>query len=153
MYKRIDFNYCFAGCLARNMIEAKRQIAAAVSVEKYARRWFCRCAYLHLRSAALVIQSDVRYMLAAQRLLHLKKDKATTIIQVSLIFESVEPNESKLKIEVHSPTHFPISYTHNLQMAVQSEQLHPIAKILKNYVDASLGVYLSCDCQCAFICR
>lgn len=72
--------YC-RGCLARNMIEAKRQIAAAVSVEKYARRWFCRCAYLHLRSSALVIQSDVRYMLAAQRLLHLKKDKATTIIQ------------------------------------------------------------------------
>ncbi|KAF0892732.1 hypothetical protein E2562_017698 [Oryza meyeriana var. granulata] len=72
--------YC-RGCLARNVLDAKRQIAAAVSVEKYARRWFCRCAYLHIRSSALVIQSVVRYMLAIQKLLHLKKDKATTIIQ------------------------------------------------------------------------
>uniref|UniRef100_A0A0D9XJC5 Myosin motor domain-containing protein n=1 Tax=Leersia perrieri TaxID=77586 RepID=A0A0D9XJC5_9ORYZ len=72
--------YC-RGCLARNVLDAKRQIAAAVSVEKYARRWFCRCAYLHTRSSALVIQSGVRYMLAIQKLLHLKKDKAATIIQ------------------------------------------------------------------------
>jgi myosin-5 len=74
--------YCFAGCLARNVLEVKRQVAAAVSVEKYARRWFCRCAYWHLRSAAIVIQSGVRYMLAVQSLLNLKKDEAATIIQV-----------------------------------------------------------------------
>ena len=86
-------NYCFSGCLARNVLEAKRQTAAAVSVEKYARRWFCRCAYLHLRSAAVAIQSGVRYMLAYQSLLHLKKDEDTTIIQVCSSF-SVEPNES-----------------------------------------------------------
>ncbi len=90
-----DFNCCFAGCLARNLLDAKRQIAAAVSVEKYARRWFCRCEYLHLRSSALVIQSGVRYMLAIQKLLQLKNNKAATIIQVSMIFEPVEPDESK----------------------------------------------------------
>ncbi|KAF2913443.1 hypothetical protein DAI22_10g084800 [Oryza sativa Japonica Group] len=72
--------YC-RGCLARNLLDAKRQIAAAVSVEKYARRWFCRCEYLHLRSSALVIQSGVRYMLAIQKLLQLKNNKAATIIQ------------------------------------------------------------------------
>ncbi|XP_071684841.1 protein OPAQUE1 isoform X13 [Lolium perenne] len=72
--------YC-RGCLARNVLEVKRQVAAAVSVEKYARRWFCRCAYWHLRSAAIVIQSGVRYMLAVQSLLNLKKDEAATIIQ------------------------------------------------------------------------
>ncbi|XP_066375034.1 protein OPAQUE1-like isoform X2 [Miscanthus floridulus] len=69
------------GCLARNVLEAKRQIAAAVSVERYARRWLCRCAYLHLRSASLVIQSGIRYILAVQRLLHLKNAKASTVIQ------------------------------------------------------------------------
>uniref|UniRef100_A0A0E0EXD1 Myosin motor domain-containing protein n=1 Tax=Oryza meridionalis TaxID=40149 RepID=A0A0E0EXD1_9ORYZ len=72
--------YC-RGCLARNLLDAKRQIAAAVSVEKYARRWFCRCEYLHLHSSALVIQSGVRYMLAIQKLLQLKNNKAATIIQ------------------------------------------------------------------------
>ncbi|XP_040384389.1 protein OPAQUE1 isoform X3 [Oryza brachyantha] len=72
--------YC-RGCLARAVLDARRQIAAAVSVEKYARRWFCRCEYLHLRSSALVIQSGVRYILAIQKLLHLKKDKACTVIQ------------------------------------------------------------------------
>ncbi|XP_021321169.1 protein OPAQUE1 isoform X5 [Sorghum bicolor] len=69
------------GCLARNVLEAKRQIAAAVSVERYARRWLCRCSYLHLRSASLVIQSGIRYILAVQRLLHLKNAKASTVIQ------------------------------------------------------------------------
>ncbi|CAD6205072.1 unnamed protein product [Miscanthus lutarioriparius] len=69
------------GCSARNVLEAKRQIAAAVSVERYARRWLCRCAYLHLRSASLVIQSGIRYILAVQRLLHLKNAKASTVIQ------------------------------------------------------------------------
>ncbi|TKV93854.1 hypothetical protein SEVIR_9G256700v4 [Setaria viridis] len=72
--------YC-RGCLARNVLEAKRQIAAAVSVERYARRWLCRCAYLHLRSAALVIQSGIRYILAVQTLQHLKNAKASTVIQ------------------------------------------------------------------------
>ncbi|KAF8723303.1 hypothetical protein HU200_021824 [Digitaria exilis] len=72
--------YC-RGCLARNVLETKRQIAAAVSVERYARRWLCRCAYLHLRSAALLIQSGIRYILAVQRLLHLKRAKASTVIQ------------------------------------------------------------------------
>ncbi|KAL6883729.1 hypothetical protein ACP4OV_011143 [Aristida adscensionis] len=72
--------YC-RGCLARNMFESKRQIAAAVSVEKYARRWFCRCAYLRLRSAAIDIQSRVRYILAVQRVLHFKSAKASTVIQ------------------------------------------------------------------------
>ncbi|XP_066385776.1 protein OPAQUE1-like isoform X7 [Miscanthus floridulus] len=69
------------GCLALNVLEAKRQIAAAVSVERYARRWLCRCAYLHLRSASLVIQSGIRYILAVQRLLYLKNAKASTVIQ------------------------------------------------------------------------
>ncbi|XP_039829224.1 protein OPAQUE1-like isoform X2 [Panicum virgatum] len=72
--------YC-RGCLARNVLEAKKQIAAAVSVERYARRWLCRCAYLHLRSAALVIQSGIRYILAVQRLRHVKNAKASTVIQ------------------------------------------------------------------------
>ena len=86
-------SFVIAGCLARNVLEAKRQTEAAVSVEKYARRLFCRCAYLHLRSAAVAIQSGVRYMLAYQSWLHLKKDEDTTIIQVCSSF-SVEPNES-----------------------------------------------------------
>ncbi|EEC66889.1 hypothetical protein OsI_33446 [Oryza sativa Indica Group] len=80
--------YC-RGCLARNLLDAKRQIAAAVSVEKYARRWFCRCEYLHLRSSALVIQSGVRYMLAIQKLLQLKNNKAATIIQVQSMHQNI----------------------------------------------------------------
>uniref|UniRef100_A0A0E0EXD4 Myosin motor domain-containing protein n=1 Tax=Oryza meridionalis TaxID=40149 RepID=A0A0E0EXD4_9ORYZ len=80
--------YC-RGCLARNLLDAKRQIAAAVSVEKYARRWFCRCEYLHLHSSALVIQSGVRYMLAIQKLLQLKNNKAATIIQVQSMHQNI----------------------------------------------------------------
>jgi hypothetical protein len=99
----IDFG-CSAGCLARNVLEAKRQIAAAVSVERYARRWLCRCAYLHLRSAALVIQSSIRYMLAVQTLQHLKNAKASTVIQVFLIFYSRTPIPS-LILKTSPPPH------------------------------------------------
>ena len=93
-----------AGCLARNVLEAKKQIAAAVSVERYARRWLCHCAYLHLRSAALVIQSGIRYILAVQRLRHLENAKASTVIQVYLIFYSSTPTPS-LILETPSPPH------------------------------------------------
>ena len=93
-----------AGCLAWNVLEAKKQIAAAVSVERYARRWLCRCAYLHLRSAALVIQSGIRYILAVQRLRHLENAKASTVIQVYLIFYSSTPTPS-LILETPSPPH------------------------------------------------
>jgi hypothetical protein len=90
IYYEYQFHCCSAGCLARNILEARRQIAAAVSVEKFARRWLCRSAYLNLRSSVLVIQSGIRCILAAKILLHLKNVKAATIIQVMLILKSIE---------------------------------------------------------------
>lgn len=84
------------------MLEAKRQIAAAVSVERYARRWLCRCAYLRLRSASLVIQSGIRYILAVQRLRHLKNAKASTVIQVFLILILLNSNFFNLSLSLSS---------------------------------------------------
>uniref|UniRef100_A0A0E0M7C0 Myosin motor domain-containing protein n=1 Tax=Oryza punctata TaxID=4537 RepID=A0A0E0M7C0_ORYPU len=121
--------YC-RGCLARNVLDAKRQIAAAVSVEKYARRWFCRCEYLHLRSSALVIQSGVRYMLAIRKLLHLKNNKAATIIQAA--YETGALREAKGKLE-RSLEDLTLRFTLERRQRVAAEESKAleVSKLLK----------------------
>jgi myosin-5 len=73
-----------AGCLARKAYAAKREAAAAISIQKYVRRWLLRCAYMKLCSAAIIIQSNIRGFSIRQRFLHAKKHKAATLIQVNL---------------------------------------------------------------------
>lgn len=77
-------SYICAGCLAREVYAAKRETAAAVSIQKYVRRWLLSCAYMKLCSAAIVIQSNVRGFTIRQRFLQGKRHKAATLIQVNL---------------------------------------------------------------------
>ena len=77
-------SYICTGCLARVVFAAKRETAAAVSIQKYVRKWLLRCAYMKLCSAAIVIQSNVCGFIIRQRFLQGKKHKAATLIQVNL---------------------------------------------------------------------
>ncbi|KAB1219847.1 Myosin-15 [Morella rubra] len=72
--------YC-RGYLARKIYAAKREMAAAILIQKYVRRWLFGCAYMKLRSAAIIIQSNIRGLSTRQRFLHGKKLKAATLIQ------------------------------------------------------------------------
>ncbi|KAK7819479.1 myosin-15 [Quercus suber] len=72
---------CCRGCLAREVYAAKRETAAAVSIQKYVRRWLLRCAYMKLCSVAIFVQSNVRGFIIRQRFLQGKKHKAATLIQ------------------------------------------------------------------------
>lgn len=70
------------------MYAAKRERAAAVSIQKYVRKWLLRRAYLKLLSAAIFMQSNIHGFLTRKRFLQEKKQRAATLIQVS--FPSVE---------------------------------------------------------------
>jgi myosin-5 len=60
-----------------------RQEAAAVLVQKYARRWLALHAYKQTREAILVIQCSRRAQLARRQLRALKEDHAALTIQVT----------------------------------------------------------------------
>ncbi|KAJ0031392.1 hypothetical protein Pint_13664 [Pistacia integerrima] len=72
--------YC-RGCLARKLYAAKRETAAAISIQKYVRMWLLKHAYTKLLLAAVVIQSDIRGFSTRQKFVHGKKHKAATLIQ------------------------------------------------------------------------
>ncbi|OVA09470.1 IQ motif [Macleaya cordata] len=73
-------SYC-RGCLAREIFAAKQEAAAALSIQKYARRWLVRHAYLHLYSSVVFIQSSIRGLSSRQKYLHRKEHRAATQIQ------------------------------------------------------------------------
>ncbi|XP_044471628.1 myosin-15 [Mangifera indica] len=72
--------YC-RGCMARKLFAAKREKAAAISIQKYVRMWLLKNAYTKLSLAALVIQSNIRGFSTRQKFVHGKKHKAATLIQ------------------------------------------------------------------------
>ncbi|KAK2989432.1 hypothetical protein RJ640_018750 [Escallonia rubra] len=72
--------YC-RGHLSRNMYAAKREAAAAISIQKYTRRWLLRRAYRTLYISCTLIQAGIRGFSTRQRFLHRKEYKAATLIQ------------------------------------------------------------------------
>ncbi|KAJ1281297.1 hypothetical protein BS78_04G295700 [Paspalum vaginatum] len=72
--------YC-RGCLARKMFTIKREAAAAVIVQKYARRWLLHRAHQQACLAALLIQSYIRGFIARRYFSAIREHKAATVIQ------------------------------------------------------------------------
>ncbi|GAV80711.1 Myosin_head domain-containing protein/IQ domain-containing protein/DIL domain-containing protein [Cephalotus follicularis] len=72
--------YC-RGCLARKMYVAKREAAAAISIQKSVRRLLLRLAYTKLLSAVIIIQSNLRGFATRVRFLHAKEYRAASLIQ------------------------------------------------------------------------
>ena len=81
-------NTYWEGCLSRNAYATRRNAAAAVLVQKHARRWLSRCAFVKFVSAALVIQSYIRADSARLKFAHQKQQRAASVIQVPRISES-----------------------------------------------------------------
>lgn len=96
LYRHFSFSFCLtldvvfftAGCLARKLYAAKRETAAAISIQKYVRMWLLNHAYTKLSLAAVVIQSNIRGFSTRHNFMHGKKHKAATLIQVSSILWS-----------------------------------------------------------------
>ncbi|TKY58001.1 Myosin-15 protein [Spatholobus suberectus] len=72
---------CCRGYIARKIYAAKRETAAAISIQKYIRMWLMRHAYLKLYFSAIIIQSHGRGFVTRQRFLHGKEHRAATFIQ------------------------------------------------------------------------
>ncbi|XP_057957772.1 myosin-15 [Malania oleifera] len=72
--------YC-RGCLSRKQYVAKREAAAATSIQKYVRGWLLRCTYTRFYSAVVFIQSNIRGFSTRQKFLHRKEHRAATVIQ------------------------------------------------------------------------
>jgi myosin-5 len=64
------------------MYAIRRETAAAVIVQKYARRWLLRRAHLQSCLAALLIQSYVRGFITRRYFSAIREHKAATVIQV-----------------------------------------------------------------------
>ncbi|CAJ1972908.1 unnamed protein product [Sphenostylis stenocarpa] len=77
----LSLQACCRGHIARKIYAAKRETAAAISIQKYIRMWLTRHAHLKLYFSAIVIQSRVRGFVTRQRFLHAKEHKAATFIQ------------------------------------------------------------------------
>ncbi|XP_042384069.1 protein OPAQUE1-like [Zingiber officinale] len=73
--------YC-RGCLARNFFSCRRQLEAAVFIQKNVRRWLLRRAFMYVHSAAVVLQSSIRGFLGLQKYMYIKEHKAAIHIQV-----------------------------------------------------------------------
>ncbi|KAK9081486.1 hypothetical protein Syun_030810 [Stephania yunnanensis] len=69
------------GCVARNVFVSKRRTAAAILIQKHARRWLFQCSYLQLYSAVSIIQASIKSFLIRKRFLYEKKDRAALMIQ------------------------------------------------------------------------
>ncbi|XP_010432598.2 PREDICTED: myosin-15-like [Camelina sativa] len=74
-------NFCWQGCLSRNVYVTKRNEAAAVLVQKHVRRRLSRCAFVKLVSAAIAIQSCIRANSTRLKFSHQKETRAASIIQ------------------------------------------------------------------------
>lgn len=74
----------FSGYLARAVYVAKREEAAAITMQQYARGWLCRRAYFELHSSAVIIQSSIRGFSTRCRFLYRKEHASASRIQVCL---------------------------------------------------------------------
>lgn len=74
----------FSGCHSRSIYLIKKQEAAAVSIQKYARRWLFRHNYLQICSAVVLIQSGIRGSSTRLMALRRKQHRAAILIQVIL---------------------------------------------------------------------
>lgn len=72
------------GYIAQKMYAAKRETAAAISIQKYIRMRLTRHAYMQLYSTAIIIQSHVRGFITHRRFLHEKEHRAAISVQVIL---------------------------------------------------------------------
>ncbi|TKY74852.1 Myosin-15 protein [Spatholobus suberectus] len=77
----LSLQACCRGCIVRKIYASKREMAAAISIQKYIRMCLMRHAYLKLYSSAIIVQSNVRGCTTRQRFLHRKEHKAATYIQ------------------------------------------------------------------------
>uniref|UniRef100_A0A0E0B964 Myosin motor domain-containing protein n=1 Tax=Oryza glumipatula TaxID=40148 RepID=A0A0E0B964_9ORYZ len=73
-------SYC-RGCLARKMYMVKREMAAAIIVQKYVRRWRLHRTYQQAHSAALLIQSCIRGFIARRYFSVIREQRAALVIQ------------------------------------------------------------------------
>lgn len=77
-----------AGCFARKTYKIRRETAAAIILQKYARRLLLQRNYHEACSAALLIQSCIRGFIARRYFSAIREQKAALVIQVYLIFPS-----------------------------------------------------------------
>lgn len=64
------------------MYAIKRQEVAMLLIQNYTRRWLLRRYFLHVRSAALIIQSSIRGYSACKRFVIMMEHRAAIRIQV-----------------------------------------------------------------------
>ncbi|VAI50122.1 unnamed protein product [Triticum turgidum subsp. durum] len=72
--------YC-RGCFARKMYKIRRETAAAIILQKYARRLLLQRNYHEACSAALLIQSCIRGFIARRYFSAIREQKAALVIQ------------------------------------------------------------------------
>ncbi|CAN1217160.1 XI-I [Linum perenne] len=77
----ISFQAYIRGSLARKIYSQKRKTAAAITVQKWVRRWQMQHAYLKMGSAAVVIQSIICGYLSRLRFRNRRRNKAASLIQ------------------------------------------------------------------------
>ncbi|KAL2317939.1 hypothetical protein Fmac_031815 [Flemingia macrophylla] len=91
---------CCRGYIGRKIYAAKRETAAAISIQKYIRMWLMRHAYIKLYFSAIIIQSHVRGFVTRQRLLHGKEYRAAIFIQscwrMSIVRSSFRRHQSSI---------------------------------------------------------
>lgn len=80
----VNGTWKLAGHLGRNMYAAIREAAAAISIQKFGRRWLARHSYLQLKASIVLLQASIRGFSARQRYLHQKEHRAAILIQVIL---------------------------------------------------------------------
>lgn len=72
----------FTGFIARVAYESKKKEAAALLIQRYARRRIQQQNYLRLYSAAVLMQAVIRGLAVQQNLLQKKQHRAALRIQV-----------------------------------------------------------------------
>ncbi|XP_027081188.2 myosin-15 isoform X2 [Coffea eugenioides] len=77
----ISLQACCRGHLARKLYTSIREETAAIIIQKYARRWLFRHAYVQLYMSIVFIQSSIRGFSARQKFLYRKEHRAASIIQ------------------------------------------------------------------------
>ena len=74
------------GKLACKLFKNLKREAAAVKIQKHARRFEARTAYKRLQSSVLVVQTGLRAMAARNEFRFRKQTKAAIIIQVPYLY-------------------------------------------------------------------
>ncbi|CAN0918399.1 XI-I [Linum grandiflorum] len=77
----VSFQAYIRGSIARKTYSQKRRTAAAITVQKWVRRWQMQNAYLKVFSAAVVIQSSICGYLSRQRFRNERRNMAASLIQ------------------------------------------------------------------------